>query len=392
MNHRQAPTVRLRRGAGPTVEPDATHEGGASTQDASADPARSPTLPAPPPTSPPAAAFTAAASRAEQTTSPEIPRARAVPRFRADDVPPAELVAARLPDGYELVELVHKGRWADVWRASDEQGHRVAVKLALSRTPEAVARFAVEARALASLTHRSIVRLHAHGETSDRRPFLALEWLSGPTLTATIHERQAGLPPGDAIRLLVPIANAILLAHDRGVVHGDVRAEHVVLVPLAGDRILPKLIDFGGSLRAPLAAPRPCTNEPTRHAAPSSPGDQEGNPAVDVRAFASLIFHAIMGRPPFDPAAPAAGAASPEVPRSGLSDRDAALWRILAEGLAPLTVKRRQSLHDFAKALAQWADLRGVEADVTGSSILTRWSSPPPPGDRRGPPRGGEDP
>lgn len=386
MNHRQAPTVRIRREAGPTVEPASMGGAEAPGRDELDGEAHLPTVPAPPPSVRPAAAS------ASHTTAPEIPRALGVPSFRADVVSPAELAAARLPDGYELAELVHEGRWTEVWKASDERGHRVAVKIARAGSPEVVARFAAEARALASLTHRSIVRLQAHGETSDRRPFLALEWLSGPTLTRAIEERRAGLPPGDAIRLLVPIANAILLAHDRGVVHGDVRGEHVILVPLAEDRLLPKLVDFGGALRAPAAAPRPSANEPTRHAPPSTPGSQEGNPAVDVHAFASLIFHAIMGRPPFDPSAPGGAPPSPEVPRSGLSDRDAALWRILAEGLAPITVKRRQSLHDFAKALAQWADLRGVEADVTGSSILTRWSGSLPSGDRRGPPRGGESP
>ncbi len=381
MNHRQAPTVRIRRGAGPTVEPAAQSDTAYSQVAFQPDAPRRSTAPAPPPSAPPST---------PPSTLPASPaaihRAPAVPAFHLEVASPAEILASRLPEGYALLERVHEGRWADVWKATDEAGHRVAVKLARAGNPETTLRFAAEARALATLTHRSIVRLQAHGETSDRRPFLALEWLGGPTLTRTIEERKAGLPPGDAIRLLMPIANAILLAHDRGIVHGDIRGEHVILVPLEGDRLLPKLVDFGGSLRAPLATLRPESNEPTPHAPPSRPGSQEGNPAVDVRAFASLIFHAIMGRPPFEPSTPQAPEAAREVPRSGLSDRDAALWRILAEGLAPITVKRRQSLHDFAKALAQWADLRGVEADVTGSSILTRWSDSLVPSDRRGPP------
>ena len=311
-----------------------------------------------------------------------------LPAFRPEIVSPAELLAARLPDGYRVVQLAHEGQWSDVWQAVDDEGHAVAVKLARSRNDDIAARFAAEARALASLTHRSIVRLHAHGTTSDQRPFLALEWLEGPTLPRTLEERDSGLPPVDAIRLLLPIAYALLLAHDRGFVHTDLRADHVLLVPLPDDRLLPKLIDFGGSLRVPAPTPRLGAAEPTPHSPPSERPGAAGDPAVDVQAFAALVFHAIMGRPPFTPEDQRTTAPAREIPRSGLSERDAVLWRILAQGLAPPPVKRRQSLHDLAKALAQWADLRGVEADVTGSSILPRWSGLPP-AIHRGPPRGG---
>jgi len=374
MTSRQAPTVRIRKVTEPsepvTGSTDALADSapsGSSDEDRSA---LASTVPPPPLRSP--------------VMSP-IPPVPAIPIFRADVVSPAELLSARLPDGYRVVQLAHEGQWSDVWQAIDEDGHPVAVKLARSRTPDIASRFVTEARALASLTHRSIVRLHAHGATADQRPFLALEWLEGPSLARTLEERGAGLPPVDAIRLLIPIANALLLAHDRGLVHGDLRAEHVILVPLPNDRLLPKLIDFAGALRIPAPAPKLASTEPSRPSPPSERSGPDGDPAVDVQAFAALVFHAIMGRPPFQPESQRTAR---EVPRSGLSERDAVLWRILAQGLAPPQVKRRQSLHDFAKALAQWADLRGVEADVTGSSILPRWSgSPPAP--HRGPPRGG---
>lgn len=320
--------------------------------------------------------------RTEATTVP------AIPALRASVLSPAQLLAARLPDGYELVKVEHEGRWADIWHAVDDSGRPVALKLARSRNPETATRFEAEARALANLTHRSIVRLHAHGTTSDDRSYIALEWLEGQSLSRTLEIREAGLPPVDAIRLLLPIAYAMLLVHDRGFVHGDLRAEHVMLVPLGEDRLLPKIVDFGAVNRVP---PPKVSFGATDLALPPPPSDRlipEGDPAVDVRAFAALVFHAIMGRPPFQPESPSATHRVAEVPRSGLSERDAVLWRILAQGLAPLSVKHRMSLHELAKALAQWADLRGVEADVTGSFILPRWSDPPP-AIHRGPPRGG---
>lgn len=361
MKKQEAPTVRIRKMADSIREPASGTRPAAAQEAPASDPARGsqPTSSSPLPTSGPRVL---ASSLAEAPT---------LPAFRAAMVSPAKLLAARLPEGYGVVERVHQGHWADLWKATAEGGRRVALKVACSQNPETEARFQAEARGLAPLTHRSIVRLHARGETSDKRPFLELEWLEGPTLTHAIADHQAGLPPRDAIRLLLPIANALSLAHDRGIVHGDVRAEHVILVPLAGDRLLPKLLDFGGSLRVQRTLAPPSPTEPTPHSQPPSADEPDGDPAVDVRAFAAMVFHAIMGRPPFT-TGPAPAPPPAAVPRSGLSERDAVLWRILAEGLAPLSVNRNRTLHDLTRALAQWADLRGVEADVTGGSILRR--------------------
>jgi serine/threonine protein kinase len=270
-----------------------------------------------------------------------------------------------LPGDYTLDRLAHLGRDAELWEARDAAGRKVAIKLARARHAAGRARFAVEARALASLTHRSVVRLLGHGDASDGRPFLALERLDGRTLRQLLVARRAGIPPRDAIRLLMPIASALVVAHDRGFVHGDVRAENVVVVARSDGYVLPRLIDFSSAKR--LAPPRLplSSSEPTPRA--EEPADA-ADPALDVRGIAATIFHAIAGHAPFS--SPGAG---PVVPRTGLSERDAALWRILAEGLAPPDAGRFKGIHDLARELSAWADLRGLDADVTGSPISARW-------------------
>ena len=104
-------------------------------------------------------------------------------------------------DRYRIEERLGEGGMGVVHRAVDERlGRQVALKIG---RPGAAVRFAAEARALASLTHRSIVRLLGHGETSDRRPFLALEWVEGESVAGLLHSRGAGIPPRDALRLLL---------------------------------------------------------------------------------------------------------------------------------------------------------------------------------------------
>lgn len=294
---------------------------------------------------------------------------RTAPTEPAFPAPAAAAPAAQiLPGDYTLQRRVHVGRDGEVWSATDAAGRQVAVKLGRAGDAAVAARFAAEARALASLTHRSIVRLLGHGESADRRPFLALEWLEGETAARLLEARGSGIPPRDAIRLMMPIASALALAHDRGFVHGAVGADNVIVV-VHGDRVaVPKLVDFAAAKRIAPSTPPPSVSEPTR---PVRQAADTGDPTADIRGFAATIFHAIAGRAPFSEAPAKEGASA--IPRTGLSERDAALWRILAEGLAPPPAARFRSVHDFARELAAWADLRGLDADITGNPISARW-------------------
>lgn len=291
-----------------------------------------------------------------------LPMAPTEPMLHVPARASAEVV---LPGDYVLQQHVHAGRSADLWSAVDGAGHALAIKIGRSAGAATAARFGVEARALASLTHRSIVRLLGHGEAPDGRPFLALEWLQGQTVAALLEDRGAGIPPRDALRVMMPIASALVLAHDRGVVHGAVSAESVMLVFRRDGTAIPKLIDFAAAKRISPSSPPPSANEPTRRVEVVA---DAGDPALDVRGFASTIFHMIAGHAPFAPAAPASS-----VPRTGLSERDAVLWRILAEGLAPPSEGRFRGVNDLARELAAWAGLRGIDADISGSPISARW-------------------
>lgn len=314
---------------------------------------------------------------------PRVPQAPTLPQFGTAVSLPASLRAVRLPPEYTLSRLVQESRTTEVWKAYDGIGRPVAVKVARTADAAAQARFATEARALAALTHRSIVRMQGHGETADRRPFIALEWLEGTTLADILDDRDAGIPVHDAIRLMMPIGLALLLAHDRGIVHGSVRAEHIVLVQLSRGVLLPRLIDFSGARRLhPTIPPPGVRGKPPRitPAPPFIPAD----PVVDVRGLAATIFHAIAGTRPFSQASPnTVDAVLPMAPH-GLSERDATLWRILAEGLAPPASSRVKSLHDFVRGIAAWADLQGLSSDITGGSIPGRWFGNGAPSSRRG--------
>src|SRR3954466_14141711 len=98
-----------------------------------------------------------------------------------------------------------------------------------------------EAQLLSELQHPSIVRYLALGTTDRGRPYLAMEWLEGEDLAATM--RGDGLDPRDAVLVATRVAEALGAAHARGVIHRDVKPSNLFLVD--GDPARVKVLDFG---------------------------------------------------------------------------------------------------------------------------------------------------
>src|SRR5262245_40402554 len=101
-----------------------------------------------------------------------------------------------------------------------------------------------EARTTARLGHRGIVRVFDFGETDRGDPFVVMEYLTGPLL-ADVLDKRGRVSAQEAIRILLPIASALAAAHEKGVVHVDVKPENGLLATDSKNRISPKLIDFG---------------------------------------------------------------------------------------------------------------------------------------------------
>jgi serine/threonine protein kinase/tetratricopeptide (TPR) repeat protein len=136
----------------------------------------------------------------------------------------------RLSEGYEIGEMVGRGASGTVYRAVHRGlGRTVAVKMLTRETdasPDTLARFTREAEALARLNHPNVVRVFDSGEQAGR-PYLALEWIQGPTLRQylsgfTLKEEQAA-------RLVAALAAGVQHAHDQGILHRDLKPDNVLV-------------------------------------------------------------------------------------------------------------------------------------------------------------------
>ena len=187
-----------------------------------------------------------------------------------------------------------------VYRATHLRLERtVALKLiapALAcRTPRSSSRFEREWRLMAALEHPNVIGIYEAGEV-DGRLYLAMRWVPGGDLAARLRGT-AGLDPRVAVELLSQIAAALDAAHERGVVHRDVKPANVLL---DGDHAW--LTDFGAGQDL---AGRDTRTAPGRwvgtvdYVAPELLDGSDPTPAADVYSLGCVLFEALTGRVPF---------------------------------------------------------------------------------------------
>jgi eukaryotic-like serine/threonine-protein kinase len=202
---------------------------------------------------------------------------------------------------YVLLGRVAAGGMGVVYRARDARLEReVALKMILGgdrARPEELIRFLVEAQAVAAIDHPHVVRVLEFGEQDDR-PFLALEFLTGGTLTRRI-EQAAPLDPRVAAELCRKVAAGVAAAHAQGIVHRDLKPSNI-LFDSAGE---PKVTDFGLAKRgagADLTATRAVMGTPA-YMAPeqASGGTKFVGPAADVWALGVILYECLTGKRPF---------------------------------------------------------------------------------------------
>ncbi|WP_049876379.1 serine/threonine-protein kinase [Sorangium cellulosum] len=224
------------------------------------------------------------------------------------------LIGSLISGRYRVDELIGEGGMGAVYRG--EQVHlrkQVAIKLLrplARRMPELVARFEREAVAGAHIRHPNVVAAIDFGQLDDASFFLVLEYVEGTPLKDAIARGR--LPPARALRIARQIASALAAAHEKGIVHRDVKPLNVLLD--AHDQV--RLIDFGlakvnvdlmSSQSRKTATPSPAltsAGEVFGTLAYLAPEALRGMDAVDARAdlyaLGLVLYEMLTGQHPFD--------------------------------------------------------------------------------------------
>ncbi len=145
---------------------------------------------------------------------------------------------------YRDLSLLGEGGMGAVYRAYDPSLDRiVAIKLMKDKSPDFMARFEREARALARLSHPRVVAIYDFGKDAEGNPYFVMELLSGRSLDKLLEER-GRLTPQEVVRVLRMAAEGLHAAHQQGIVHCDIKPANLVLDDSGELKLtLPKLPD-----------------------------------------------------------------------------------------------------------------------------------------------------
>ncbi|MEJ7593524.1 MAG: serine/threonine-protein kinase [Planctomycetaceae bacterium] len=202
---------------------------------------------------------------------------------------------------YDIIRCLGRGGMGTVFEAFDTKLFRpVAIKFmasSLAASEKARSRFLREARVAASINHPNVVTIHAVDEY-DGRPYLVMEFVSGATLHD--HMRKIGpLPLGDILRISRQIATGLRAAHEKGIVHRDIKPGNILLEN-GVQRV--KIVDFGlaqvifelsdiTSMGQTLGTPR--------YMSPEQIEGSRVDERADLFSLGCVIYMMCVGHPPF---------------------------------------------------------------------------------------------
>src|SRR3989442_2288323 len=212
---------------------------------------------------------------------------------------------------YTIVSKIGEGGMGEVWRARDTKlGREVAIKVlpaAFSENSERLRRFEQEAQAAGALNHPNILVIF-HIGTHQGAPYIASDLLEGETL----RERMAGaaLPQRKALDYALQIARGLAAAHEKGIVHRDIKPDNVFITNDGRAKIL----DFGlAKLTGASDGIQPQSEVPTRRVDTDpgtvvgamgymSPDQLKGRPAdhrSDIFSFGAILYEMLSGKRAF---------------------------------------------------------------------------------------------
>jgi serine/threonine protein kinase len=219
-----------------------------------------------------------------------------------------ELIGQILNGRYLIQNEIKRGGMGVVYLALDQQLHSrpVVIKVLLEEAFQSeyvVQKFRQEVEALSRIDHPGIVGIIDAGELQNGKPFIIMQYVEGVTLRSAISPE--GMNLERAAELLKQIGRALAAAHNRGILHRDLKPDNIMLQNLGHGEEQVKIIDFGiAKVKDSVIAPSTSLNLSPGTVAYMAPEQLNGRPitaATDIYALGAITYEMVTGRKPFNP-------------------------------------------------------------------------------------------
>jgi serine/threonine-protein kinase len=263
--------------------------------------------------------------------------------------------------GHRLLEKLGKGAMATVYKAKQESLDRiVAIKVLpkkMNDNAEFVERFYKEGRAAARLSHNNVVQAYDVGFSPEGFHYFVMEYIEGKTLYDMMQPPPTGegraFSEAEALDIVIQIADALAHAHDRGLIHRDVKPKNILLTPKG----VAKLTDLGlaratDDKAAAESEAGKAYGTPYYISPEQIRGDVDIDYRSDIYSLGATLYHLVTGRPPFEAETPTAvmhkHLKEPLVPPDHINTAlSAGISEIVEIAMAKKREDRYASMHDM---------------------------------------------
>lgn len=263
-------------------------------------------------------------------------------------------IGKKLDGRYEITELIGMGGMADVYKATDTVDKKtVAVKILkreYAENEEFLRRFRNESKMVAALSHPNIVKVYDVG-FSDKVQFMVMEYIDGITLREYM-ENEKVLTWKDSVHFVIQVLRALQHAHDKGIVHRDIKPQNIMLFT---DGTI-KVMDFGIAKSAKEQA-YTATDQAigtVYYISPEQARGDEVDEKSDIYSVGTMFYEMLTGQKPFDAEKPVSIAVmhmnnTPKRPRAINPDIPAGLEEIILRAMEKDPENRYQTASDMIK-------------------------------------------
>lgn len=296
-------------------------------------------------------------------------------------------IGKKLDGRYEITELIGVGGMAEVYKGVDVIDNKtVAIKILkkeYAENEEFLRRFRNESKAIAVLSHPNIVKIYDVG-FSEKIQYIVMEYIDGITLKEYIEEEKT-LTWKDTVHFVIQILRALQHAHDKGIVHRDIKPQNIMMFT---DGTI-KVMDFGIAKFAREEG-KTATDQAIGSVHYISPEQASGNVTdakSDIYSVGAMMYEMLAGRKPFDSDNPVAIAVMhmhdiPERPRAVNPDIPDGLEEIVLRAMEKAPEDRYQTtaemISDIEKFKANPAMTFGYYQEEESSSAENTINFSPP--------------